>query len=152
MGRRLNKLMVLGKEAVNPALNLLESVFGQIRGDTKHVDPSVNRRRCIRCKVRYDKRKIKGEAVVLDGKETGEFEAPAFNTDLFHSALCADQSPAAPFKLSRQAHRAMLRRKAAEEVAQEMGRGPKAAEPRRARRRVILKRAAKMYRDQKAGE
>jgi hypothetical protein len=75
------------------ASTLLEKVFGKF-GKTS-VEASKTRRRCWRCRVRYDKTKIKGDAVkVVDGLgRPGEPLVPSWNTDRFCSKACADTSP-----------------------------------------------------------
>lgn len=110
-------------------MGLLDAVFGKVAERA----PS-NKRRCFRCGRKYDRTKIK------------------FATDTFCSQECAKESPAVQAKMTRQEYRHGLRLRAKEEIARKMGVGPRAMNPRRARRRAALKLAQRIYREQKGAE
>ena len=114
---------------------LFSSIFGNfVRRPNEAPDPSQTKRRCARCRVKYDYTKTKGA------------------TEQFCSVACSDRGPEYSNATSRQMLRHAFRQQAQKEVAAEMGVGPKAANPRRARRRVMLARARKLYREMKAGQ
>jgi len=115
-------------------MDLLEAVFGQFRSP----EPSRTRRRCIRCRRKYDVRNMRTKK-----------DDPRFDVQQFCSATCADKSPASSDQMSRQGYRASLRKEAKEQVAREMGVGPAAINPRRQRRKVALNRAHVAYRKAK---
>ena len=118
---------------------LLETVFGKFRKDQP---TESKKRRCRRCRAKYDPAKIK---IRVDAA-TGEVASLPFDSMRFCSYECAEDQ-AAYSVTSRQSLRHALRQTAKVTIAHQMGAGPASMNPRRSRRKAVREMAKRLYRE-----
>jgi len=118
---------------------LLESVFGKFRKDQP---TESKKRRCHRCRDKYDPAKVKHHYEEHDGQAA----LVAFDHHHFCSYECSvDQDSYSV--TSRQSLRHALRQTAKVTIAHQMGAGPAAMNPRRSRRKAVREMAKRLYRE-----
>ena len=118
------------------ALSLLESVFGKF----KSPSTESKKRRCIRCRQKYD------PTAVRTYRPSPDAPAIEFDSNRFCSYLCSTEITGKNVA-TRQSRRHALRQTAKVSIAHTMGAGPIASNPRRARRKAMLEMAKRLYRE-----
>ena len=117
---------------------LLETVFGKF----KKEPTESKKRRCVRCRSKYDPAKIK---IRVDAAGDAPTLLP-FDSMRFCSYECAEDQTAYSVT-SRQSLRHALRQTAKVTIAHQMGAGPASMNPRKARRKAVREMAKRLYRE-----